>query len=63
MEGVLDDTTYYFLQQKHHNTRLGRLYLLPKIHKIDLDVFHEIKRNGCCISAVFPAGRPIISQR
>ena len=62
IKGVLDDTTYNFLQPKQFNARLGRLYFLPKIHKIDIDVFHEIKRNGCCKSSISPPGRPIISQ-
>ena len=62
IKGVLDDTTYNFLQPKHFNARLGRLYFLPKIHKIDIDVFHEIKRNGCCKSSISPTGRSIISQ-
>ncbi|XP_061192295.1 uncharacterized protein LOC133200524 [Saccostrea echinata] len=60
-KGVLDNITYDFLR-KAKNTRVGRLYLLPKIHKLNIEAFNEIKNNGSCNSPIIPPGRPIISQ-
>lgn len=60
-KGVIDNITYDFLR-KAKNTRVGRLYLLPKIHKLKIETFEEIKNNGSCNSPIIPPGRPIISQ-
>ncbi|XP_062587335.1 uncharacterized protein LOC134248972 [Saccostrea cucullata] len=60
-KGVLDHITYDCLW-KVKNTRVGRLYLLPKIHKLNIKTFNEIKNNGSCNSPIIPPGRPIISQ-
>lgn len=59
--GVLDKVSFDFLR-KAENTRLGRLYLLPKIHKLNIETFNKIKNNGCCNVPIIPPGRPIISQ-
>ncbi|XP_061170257.1 uncharacterized protein LOC133179540 [Saccostrea echinata] len=60
-KGVLDNIIYDFLR-KAKDTRIGRLYLLPKIHKLNIETFNEIKNNGSWNSPIIPPGRPIISQ-
>lgn len=61
-EGVFDKTTYEFLSDTKTTSRVGRLYLLPKIHKLDSQVFKSVITDGLCKQKVSPPGRPIISQ-
>ena len=60
-KGTLDNETHRFLTDHQANRQCGRLYLLPKIHKIDGTVFSALT-NGLCSLRRLPADRPIISQ-
>lgn len=61
-EGCLDKITHQFLCDTKYHPKIGRLYLLPKIHKLDKQAFDLIKDNGFCTENIFPPCRPIISQ-
>ncbi|KAK3086137.1 hypothetical protein FSP39_014058 [Pinctada imbricata] len=61
-EGRLDKITHQFLCDTKYHPKIGRLYLLPKIHKLDKQAFELIKDNGFCTENIFPSCRPIISQ-
>ena len=61
-EGWLDETTLQYLCDTKYHPKIGRLYLLPKIHKLDKQTFDLIKDNGFCTENIFPPCRPIISQ-
>ncbi len=60
--GVIDRITFDFLcGRANENPRLGRLFLLPKMHKLSNEVIERIK-NGTTILDALPPCRPIISQ-
>lgn len=61
-KGVFDKTTYDFLSDTKIISRVGRLYLLPKIHKLDNNIFKSVIADGLCKENISPPGRPIISQ-
>ena len=45
-KGNIDKITYSFLCDTKQ-PRVGRLYFLPKIHKLDINTFNKIKKKGC----------------
>ncbi|VDI73170.1 Hypothetical predicted protein [Mytilus galloprovincialis] len=58
----IDDISLrYLLDTKVEKIQVGRLYLLPKIHKIDLNIRNEIRSNKELLQRVQIPGRPIIS--
>ncbi|XP_071150281.1 uncharacterized protein [Mytilus edulis] len=58
----IDDISLrYLLDTKVEKIQVGRLYLLPKIHKIDLNIRNEIRNNKELLQRVQIPGRPIIS--
>ena len=59
--GYVDKTTYKFLMDITY-PRIGRLYLLPKLHKLDQTMFDLIKEQGHCNQEIICPARPIISQ-
>lgn len=59
---VIDDNTYKFLKYTENDPKPGRLYLLPKVHKIPLEVIEEHSENPESRSEIQIPGRPIISQ-
>jgi hypothetical protein len=59
--GYVDKATYRFLMDITY-PRLGRLYLLPKLHKLDQTMFDLIKEQGHCNQEIICPARPIISQ-
>ena len=60
--GSIDSTTFKFLNEKKIATRIGRFYLLPKIHKLEKCTVDKIKYEGYCDANIIPVSRPIISQ-
>ena len=60
--GSIDSTTFKFLKEKKIATRIGRFYLLPKIHKLEKCTVDRIKSEGYCDANIIPVSRPIISQ-
>ena len=60
--GSIDSTTFKFLNEKKIATRIGRFYLLPKIHKLENCTVDKIKYEGYCDANIIPVSRPIISQ-
>ena len=60
-KGTLDKDTYKFLSTDTTSFQFGRLYLLPKIHKIEESILNSLS-NGLCSLRQLPPGRPIISQ-
>ena len=56
----IDDLSYKYLTYKN-NMQHGRLYLLPKIHKIDLTLRNAIKTNKMLLDTLQIPGRPIVS--
>ena len=60
---ALDETTYKFLREGLDNAaRPGRIYFLPKIHKLNTETVNQIINDGFNSSQAMPPGRPIISQ-
>lgn len=60
--GEIDGTTTEFLcGPRGKNPRLGRLFLLPKIHKLNKDTIANLQNRTTTISQLPPC-RPIISQ-
>lgn len=59
---VIDDTTYRYLKGTENNAKPGRLYLLPKVHKIPLNIIEEHSENPETRCKIVLKGRPIISQ-
>ncbi|VDI73168.1 peptide-methionine (R)-S-oxide reductase [Mytilus galloprovincialis] len=58
----IDDISLrYLLDTKVEKIQVCRLYLLPKIHKIDLNIRNEIRSNKELLQRVQIPGRPIIS--
>ncbi|VDI30986.1 Hypothetical predicted protein [Mytilus galloprovincialis] len=58
----IDDISLrYLLDTKVEKIQVGRLYLLPKIHKIDLNIRNEIRSNKELLQRVQIPGRPTIS--
>ena len=57
----LDDETFRYLSEFSKTPKCGKLYLLPKIHKIKGETLDALK-NGLCSLRKLPPGRPIISQ-
>ena len=60
-KGYIDQVTYDFLNDSF-TPRMGRLYLLPKLHKLEQTMFDLIKRQGYCNHNIIPVARPIIAQ-
>ena len=61
IKGTLDKESIYYLKQQQA-TRLGRFYLLPKIHKLDDQTIERVKAGSLNENPIMPAGRPIIAQ-
>lgn len=60
--GEIDRTTLDFLSgPPNKEPKLGRLFLLPKIHKLSEDVIQGIKNQSIIVNEL-PISRPIISQ-
>ena len=61
--GEIDKTTYEFLKGSPNEVpRLGRLFLLPKIHKLNDNVLNGLRNEGHFPADNYPPCRPIISQ-
>ena len=58
--GEIDRTTLNFICGQSE-PRLGRLFLLPKLHKLSQEVIDGIKNQSIIINE-FPVSRPFISQ-
>ena len=60
----IDNTTFKFLMDGYTKnvTRLGRIYILPKIHRIENNAFKTLQNDGYNRIGVQPPGRAIISQ-
>ncbi|CAG2193652.1 unnamed protein product [Mytilus edulis] len=56
----IDDITYKYLAN-NANIRVGRLYMLPKIHKINHEDREKIKTNKDFLKNIDIPGRPIVS--
>ncbi|CAG2217837.1 unnamed protein product [Mytilus edulis] len=57
----IDKTTYKFLRQGFQNNKCGRLYFLPKVHKLSGSIINNLENIHNRITIKIP-GRPIISQ-
>ena len=60
--GTFDTHTAKYLTNDDHKHRVGRLYLLPKIQKLNDDLINKIRQGACNELPIMPPGRPIISQ-
>ena len=60
-QSYIDDITLNYLLNTDKKPQVGRLYLLPKIHKIETDTRKEIRTNKELLQTVQIPGRPIIS--
>ncbi|CAG2210450.1 unnamed protein product [Mytilus edulis] len=63
-QGIIDKISFKFLTngQKLRDARLGRIYILPKIHRLETETFKQIQHDGLNELNIIPPGRPIISQ-
>ncbi|XP_063448192.1 serine-aspartate repeat-containing protein C-like [Mytilus trossulus] len=63
-QGIIDKISFRFLTngQKLRDARLGRIYILPKIHRLEIETFKQIQQDGLNELNIIPPGRPIISQ-
>ena len=63
-EGIFDKTTYEFLCDTDISPKVGRLYLLPKVHKLDHSTFEKIQKDGLCdqTQKINLPCRPIVAQ-
>ncbi|XP_071124112.1 uncharacterized protein [Mytilus edulis] len=63
-QGIIDKISFKFLTngQKFRDARLGRIYILPKIHRLETETFKQIQHDGLNELNIIPPGRPIISQ-
>ncbi|CAG2211214.1 unnamed protein product [Mytilus edulis] len=59
-KSYIDDTTLKYLSIPK-NTRLGRLYFLPKIHKVNDQDRNQLKVNKEWLDNINITGRPIVS--
>ena len=57
----IDKTTYKFLKQGYQHNKCGRLYFLPKIHKLPYELVNNLDSMSNKSDIHIP-GRPIISQ-
>lgn len=57
----IDKMTYKFLSNKKAHNKCGRLYMLPKIHKLPENITNNIDNLPNKSNIVIP-GRPIVSQ-
>lgn len=57
----IDKITYKFLLQNLFNKKIGKFFLLPKIHKIPPEILLEIENNPAKIIEYGFLGRPIVS--
>lgn len=57
----LDDITYHYLLKNINSEKLGRFFMLPKIHKIPANVLKELETNDDLRSQFLITGRPIVS--
>ncbi|CAC5373728.1 unnamed protein product [Mytilus coruscus] len=57
----IDKITYKFLLQNLFNKKIGKFFLLPKIHKIPPEILLEIENNPAKIIEYGFLGRPILS--
>ncbi|CAG2196959.1 unnamed protein product [Mytilus edulis] len=63
-QGIIDKISFKFLTngQKLRDARLGRIYILPKIHRLETETFKQIQHDGLNELNIIPPGRPIISH-
>ena len=62
-ESALDETTFKYLRDGlQKKVCPGRIYFLPKIHKLNTADVNKIINNGFNSDNIMPPGRPIISQ-
>ena len=59
-EGCIDNITFKYLTSKKI-MKPGRLYLLPKLHKIDPETIERVQKNPDLCNTVHIQGRPIVS--
>ncbi|CAC5422951.1 unnamed protein product [Mytilus coruscus] len=57
---VMDDITFKYLSAKR-DLKPGRLYLLPKLHRLDPELIERVKQNSTLYKNVRINGRPIVS--
>lgn len=61
MNSMFDKETIKYLTSGQ-TYRVGRLYLLPKIHKLNEQLITNVRHGACNELPIMPPGRPIISQ-
>ncbi|CAG2228698.1 unnamed protein product [Mytilus edulis] len=59
-KGVMDEITFKYLSAKR-DLKPGRLYLLPKLHKLDPELIESVQQNPTLYKNVRIQGRPIVS--
>ncbi|CAC5382502.1 unnamed protein product [Mytilus coruscus] len=59
-KGVMDEITFKYLSAKT-DLKPGRLYLLPKLHKLDPELIERVQQNPTLYKNVRIHGRPIVS--
>ncbi|CAC5423267.1 unnamed protein product [Mytilus coruscus] len=59
-KGVMDDITFKYLSAKR-NLKPGRLYLLPKLNKLDPELIERVQQNPTLYKNARIQGRPIVS--
>ncbi len=57
----IDDNTLLFITKHLNETKLGRFFLLPKIHKIPEETLKEMETNNELRENYVIPGRPIVS--
>ena len=57
----LDETSYKFLMQNIDSKKLGKFFMLPKIHKIPDDILEQMEENEQIRKNHLIPGRPIVS--
>ncbi|CAG2257870.1 unnamed protein product [Mytilus edulis] len=58
-DNYIDNITFKYLKENINTTKVGKFYLLPKIHKLSQNILSEMERNETARRENLIPGRPI----
>ncbi|CAG2258040.1 unnamed protein product [Mytilus edulis] len=61
-DNYIDNITFKYLKENINTTKVGKFYLLPKIHKLSQNILSEMERNETARRDNLIPGRPIIEH-